>query len=295
LSLPTKTELEQALKTQAANMADLAVLYDTTVWELQKHLESLELPLPSIQDEPFAFCRSQRFAIPEEGTGDFELLFYDDTAKTRINGAKLNSLASYSPSECIKYYHKGDSCYYCGKASAGLAAHIDGNPQNILITNLIPICDSCISTRQLPVRTLREYVSHVVQPDLVGDRQFYLHIYLLQWLDPKAGQGFMSDQIPDIVQRWVVDPIEKLSLDKLLPLGVLATSEAIAVWAWQQLSTAALIKGLSRIDVSDEEGTVSLTVSNVLSYFMHVVKKHMPKIALANSQVPLPGKHPFSL
>lgn len=199
---------------------------------------------------------------------NWESLIFDSPERDTVNGIPAGYLSQQyrhivgsdgkpppiDVHRIVERFHQRDGgailCSYSGQPSDGINV-VDGNPNNFLITNLEPVSKEAmfsIEAARLPkVVTTRIFHGPAmdVEVELFGTHAF------------RAEDALDKLEIPEI-------PAE---------LG-LAYREAELLWLWNFLTKQKLLKGLTKLSMSNRQtGTsISLTNKTVLDFVLRMLQ-----------------------
>lgn len=230
------TTITTMLESGHATVADLAKHFGKPQHEIREFLREHQIPTPTVQHPSYQHIR-KLMAMERFDPAPLDGLLYDDPQHNVINGINCaTSTPNLKADDILRWYHGELHCMFTGDPTATVAA-VDGNAQNFLVTNLIPVTNELFTQRfqhSPPLYTSYRFTSHGVELEL-----HFLHRY-----DKLFGGSIKPMFIEAVVDQWVRPYCENVT-DTLAPYA--ATAEHFALWVWRHLSTQ-LVKGLARID-----------------------------------------------
>lgn len=190
----------------------------------------------------------------------WEDLVFDDEEHHFVNGIDLRKTdGKLKAKEMLRYYQGGEPiCFFTGEPTDALMA-FDGNPQNYLITNMVPALPKIAEERGFEEVLPMIIAAKTYEVRLLGIQKVEISIHLHGRFDPTYGAVLNEPYLDATIEQWV-EPY--FWLDSILPEHVPVTAETLALWLWRHLSTTAFVKGIVRLDV--KFGGVRSTLTNDL-------------------------------
>jgi len=277
------TAVKTMVESGHATIAHLAAHFDVPIWEIKKFLSDQDIPEPRCQDAQYRYMRKLE-SVQRVEPADWESLVFDDDQHRWVNGIDtLTTDGAVKGNEILQRYHGELRCCYTNEPTDVIMA-IDGNPQNFLVTNLVPITEGVIRERFSHVPLFVAGKTYRFEPEEKGPKRFdiELGIHLQQRLDTSFGAAFKEDYVDALVSQWVIPYFNLLDHDKILGPGIPPTPELFALWAWRQLSTVALLKGLARVEVKIGDVAAFVTKDSYLQMVVGLLQRAVQSRAVAS-------------
>lgn len=237
----------------------------------------------------------------EPGSTPWEQLLCDDPDGHSICGVNtLTCSGNVSGDDIIRHYHGDDPrCVFTGEPTQQLFA-ADANPQNFLVSNMVPA-----TAEQIHLHYSETIPAQHRQLFRLGC--FEVTILIEHRADRLTGQVIGSDYLARLVDQYLgpylsLHDVEAV-LDQILPVGMSPTLFAGAVWAWRQLETRGLLKGLAQLELRHVDAidqTASVNKMVVLHQARQMMQREFNKrnVVVPTAQVDprvlqnAPGKGP---
>jgi 6-pyruvoyltetrahydropterin/6-carboxytetrahydropterin synthase len=180
-----------------------------------------------------------------------------------------------------------DTCRRCGCKGKIQIHHIDENHENILPTNLEPLCDACHlefhrpNTRQPFLRLTRTFsfaAAHRL-PEYNGlcanwhGHEWRLDVSVRKRIDRKTGMVIDFHELKKMVTSSVIDVFDHNVLNSFLPNP---TAENILIWIWKRLTFDACLKGLDSLELWESpNSSASISWKGMLKIFQSEIEEYV--------------------
>lgn len=222
----------------------------------------------------------------------WERLIADDDECRVINGIDTKTTTgNINAHDILTHYHGDVRCFYTNEPT-DVVMPADAAPQNMLISNLVPLTQDVLRERFQHTSTVIEDLPVTI---LGPDGTVRLGITTDHKFDKLLGAGMNVEHVEQAVDRWIRPYIEKCSLPDILAcFACPATPVLLALWVWRQLEKRALVKGLARVKVEMVgQPTAYMTKSAVLNQTQLMLQRQFGDRVIATSQpavMPPPGQ-----
>jgi len=215
-------------------------------------------------------------ATMEESVEDLKALWIPGSYAKVLS--QILSATSANPTAYLSHFQDLSFCSICGSNKDVRATFVDEDSQNILISNMEPLCSDCKSLEilegVLPFATISKDFSFAGAhklPDYDGDCNF-LHghewkftVSVRKRINPITGMIIDFKKLKAIVNANIVDLLDHSYLNDFFPNP---TAENIVVWMWERLMFDGLLKGLESIRLWESPTSfITLTKQDMLSVF----------------------------
>lgn len=177
-------------------------------------------------------------------------------------------------------YHSISVCYECGRINRKIDIHhIDGNHENWLVTNLIPLCVPChqkrhILSMKLPTVSLAvqghfDAAHHLINYDgKCAKNHGHRFTYEVIVSGTVKDNGFLIDF--GLLKKFLKDKIDLLldhsEINDVVPFN--PTAENLVIWLFELLQKKAQIKGIKQISLWETpECRAIITDKNMLDFY----------------------------
>jgi hypothetical protein len=277
------------LETSHASVPHLAAHFGVSPAEMISFLKTNDLPAPTAFGEQYKHIR-KLFAAQRPEPTDWEQLVFDDADKRYVNGVDLLSTTGRIDANEILAYYGQHNCLYSGEPTNKVMA-ADGNGQNFLVSNLVPITEEVVKERKFGEEGVlffcgKEYV--FAGPS--GDTKIGIHLQAC--FDSLAGTALNAPYLDASVEQWLHPWFEKFTYSDILPAGVPAVPELMALWVWKQLSTVACLKGLARVEVNMSNMSAFITKDLYAQMVVGLMRRSVQSrtVAARPSSIIMPGQ-----
>lgn len=187
----------------------------------------------------------------------------------------------------LSQFEPVDECRRCGNKEQIQIHHIDENHDNILPTNLEPLCVACHlefhrpNTRQpflILTRTFSFASAHRL-PDYNGKccnwhgHEWRLDVSVRKRIDRKTGMVIDFHDLKKIVTPSVIDLFDHNVLNSFLPNP---TAENILIWIWKTLTFDARLKGLHSLQLWESPNScASISWEGMLKIFQSEIEEYV--------------------
>lgn len=273
-----------------ATAAHLARHFQVSLKEMEQFLQENDIPRPTAVDPQFRHITKLASAQRPEMV-PWEDLVFDDAEHRFLNGIDLDTIGEpprVNAKEIFRYYFRGEPrCFYTGQEVDSLMA-FDTNPQNFLISNLVPAKKEIADARGfegiLPMMVVSKTYKIPNLPfagiaDACGTE---ITINLLGRFDPTYGAVLNEPYLDATIEQWVDPYLGQHQLEDLMPEHTPVTAETLVLWLWRHLSTVAFLKGLVRLDVKYREVTATLTKDLYLQMVTALMQRAVQSRAIAS-------------
>lgn len=282
---------ETAVKTMleaGATFADVATAQAVTLAEVQGFCVAHDLAEPTLQQ--LSHIRKLAGAQHPQGAAHWERLLRDDVDGHIVNGINTQkSDGNVNALEIIRHYHGECRCYYSDE-STDLVMSADGNPQNLLVSNLVPITQSVLDAR------FRDTMTFLLDMQYEYEH-FTVSLMVEHRFDKLLGTGFNRTLVDEAMDQWIRPYGERYwPIDILEYFEVPASPDLLALWVWQQLEKRALLKGMARVKVERESWYAGYaTKQQILAHTKQMLARQFGQRSVLTSQpavMPPPGHGP---
>lgn len=261
------TAVKTMVESGHASSAHLAKHFEVTLKEAEDFLAENDIRRPTALDPQYRHI-SKLASAQRPHQVPWEDLVFDDEAHNFINGINLDETdGRLNAQDIFRYYQGGEPrCFYTGAPADSLLA-FDGNPQNYLITNMIPVLPKVAEDRgfedDLPMMIASKlYEIDNLANTAAGPRKaskVVLGIHLHGRFDPTYGAVLNEPYLDATIEQWVEPYVGWFHPREFLPEHIPATAETLLLWMWRHLSTTAFVKGITRLDVEFDGVRSTLT------------------------------------
>lgn len=281
-----RTAVETMIDSGHASVAHLARHFDVSVPEIESFLRENGINFPHGMLPQYRHISKLASAQLLDKVGWRQLVF-DDPEQRWVNGIDLGTTDGKIQAQDIVIHYQGElRCLYTNEPTNTVMA-FDGNTQNFLVTNLVPVSQEAINARDInPDEEIPMLVAHKTYTFEGSNENVEMSIHLIGRLDPTIGLVFNERYIDAIVDQWVRPYFEEIKLDCILPQGVPKTPEMFALWLWRHLSTVAFLKGLARIDVKLNSGATAVVSKDL---YLQMVVGLLQRAVQSRATVPGPS------
>lgn len=169
----------------------------------------------------------------------------------------------------LSQFESVNTCHRCGSKERIQIHHIDENHENILPTNLEPLCVGCHlefhrqGTRQPFLQLTRtfSFASAHRLPEYDGlcsnwhGHEWRLDVSVRKRIDRKTGMVIDFHELKKLVTSSVIDAFDHNVLNNFLPNP---TAENILIWIWKRLTFEARLKGLHSLELWESPNSSAL-------------------------------------
>lgn len=256
-----------------ATPPDIADHFGVTLKEVDQFLAEHGIEVPRVP-RAHKYLLAERMDVPE-----WESFMYEDDARTVINGINVVGWdGRVSGTQVLTWYHGDDlRCLFSGEPTTAVMPW-DGNVQNVLITNLVPITQEAAQKRFLGGPTFVTSKTY----DAWGSK---VVVHLRARYDKLYGASHKDQYVDEIVDHAVTR--YGRFFKEIAP-----SAELLSLWAWRQLSRA-LLKGLCRIDITYHGVTSILAADQYNAIVKELLQKHMEEQQIRTPIIVPPQGHPF--
>jgi hypothetical protein len=237
--------VQTMLESGGATPADIANHFSVPLREVETFLDRQHVTVPNGAHAQYRHVRRMQSGERLSATSAASLLF-DRGSDRYINGVDTMGDGRVEGRAIVVHYHGAVHCWFTDESTDAILA-VDGNPQNVLISNMMPV------TAEIGERFVGEPAVVSAHRFVLGDAR--VTVGLQGRIDKQYGAAFSSTFVGACWTQWV-RPYE-LYISELHDGPV--NAEVLALWVWRQLSTVALVKGLARLDVEYQDVTATLT------------------------------------
>lgn len=284
-----KTAVSAQLDT-GATLADIARNHGSSlqdVHELAKQNALAEQTLMQVG-------RSERSLLTRARApaSHWERLIADDEECRVINGIDTRTTTgNINAQDILTYYHGSVRCFYTDEPTDAVMP-ADGSPQNMLISNLVPLAQDVLRDRfSHTTNVIEDMCFTMTGPDgavrisVTTDHKF----------DKLLGAGMNQEHVEMAMRRWIRPYVESHSFDDILNCYQCPGTPILsALWVWRQLEKRALLKGLARIKIEfDGKPIAYVTKSAVLNQTQLMLQRQFGERVIATAQpavMPPPGQ-----
>lgn len=267
-----------------ATFADVARQQGASLTDVHNFCRDNDLKEPT----PLTLSHIRKLAAAQhpQGAVDWERLIADDGTGNRINGIDTaTSNGNVNAQEIIAYYHGECRCIYSNEQTDNVMA-ADGNPQNLLVSNLVPV------TKEVLDQRFRD--TYVALNDVTYRYgQFTVSLTVQHRFDKVLGTGFNRLLIDASMEQWIEPYGDYAPRDILAAYGLPGTPDLMAMWVWRKLEKRALIKGMARVKVErDTWYTAYLTKQQVLDHTKQMLARQFGQRSVMTAEpavMPPPG------
>lgn len=269
----------QSMLDAGATYADVARQMNVSLAEAQSHCEVYKLTERSLMH--FGHLRRLTAGQHIDGAKRWELLLADDFDGRVINGIDtLKTDGRIAAQEIISHYHGECRCYYSNEPTDQVMA-ADGDAQNLLISNLVPIAQSVLDER------FRDTCITTVVASF-GYSQFTVRLTVQHRLDKLLGSGFNTALVTSAMGQWIEPYAEQFTPQQILEAYELpGTPDLLALWVWRQLEKVALLKGMSEVTVltpGHDSLEATVTKQQILHYTRQMLARQFGQRSVLTSQ-----------
>jgi hypothetical protein len=240
--------LKSMMESGNGTFADIATHFQISLATVKSFADQHGLKEPTLADPQSHHIRQLVSAEATSSATNWERLLTDDDAGNTINGIDtLTTDGRVNAVDIITFYHGALVCMYSGARTDSVMA-VDGNQNNFLISNLMPISEDVVAAR------FRETPPLLAELDYAFDspRPIKLRLVFEHRFDKMLGTSVNKLLVDECVDKWVRPYLQHELREILASYGLPATPDTLALWLWQQLSTKALLKGLSTLRLKFE-------------------------------------------
>ena len=210
----------------------------------------------------------------------------DGDYSSRINGMQdvkgynnPNFIGKYNYRDKAQYYHPEGICMCCGKQlswedNSLEVHHVNGNHDDITLTNLMPLCRSCHRkyhrknqpfmklTKSFKFDSCHYLPYHYKKCKCLHGHTYHMDITVKNVVLQETGMVMDFGILKDIVDTEIIQVLDHNYLNDLMPYP---TCELMVTWIWRKLSP--YIKGLYSIKVWETDGSCcEFTADDSLQY-----------------------------
>lgn len=213
---------------------------------------------------------------------EWERLLVDGTVINGIDTVKMDD--NVRPSDIVSHYHGESRCYYTD-APTDIIMMADGDQQNLLISNLVPIC----------TETLEQRFRHTMVTTGSSKHQFGpldVTVQIEHRFDRQLGSCMNGKLLKTAFLTWIAPYGQFLMRDVMACFDLPPTPDMLALWVWQQLEKKALLKGLSSITVANASWSASVTKHQILNHTRQMLARQFGQRSVVTPAVRPPGGGP---
>jgi 6-pyruvoyltetrahydropterin/6-carboxytetrahydropterin synthase len=220
--------------------------------------------------------------------------------KDRINGMlgiTGEEHPNYKPeihtpeAEAKKYYRDFlakfediSTCRRCNSKDNIDIHHIDEDHDNILLSNLEPLCVLChgdfyFESRQQPFVTISKSMSfaaahqlphHLGKCESWHGHEWVIEISIRKRIDPATMMVMDFKDLKVAMKTHIIDVLDHNTINDIIAIP---TAENILVWCWERLMFDAKLKGILQIKIWESpDSCASIDIEGMLSVFKNKVK-----------------------
>lgn len=293
------TTIGTMIEAGQASIAHLAKHFGVTPYEVEIFLRENDIKAPTSLDPQHKHTTKLASAQLLESV-DWKRVVFDDPEYRFINGLDLATTdGKILAQDLLRHYCGEIKCLYTNQPTDMVLA-FDGNPNNFLISNLVPITQEAAKARSVDdgvpcLICKKQYV--FVRPSTSTEfpkefSEVAITIHLHGRIDPVLGVVFNERYIDALVDQWVRPYFENFVIRDILPPGMPPVPDLLVLWLWRHLSTVAFMKGLARVDVDVGGLTAVITKDVYLQLVVGLLQRAVQSratIARPQSQIILPG------
>ncbi len=283
-----------------ASIAHLAKHFEVTLHEVEAFLRENEIKAPTSLDPQYKHTTKLASAQLLELV-DWKKVVFDDPESRYVNGLDLETTDGKILAQDILRHYCGEiRCLYTDQPTDMVMA-FDGNANNFLVSNLIPITREAAEARSieegLPSLICKKRYTFAGSPrsgegGAILRDSTSITIHLHGRIDPSLGVMFNERYVDALVDQWVRPYFENFSVRDILPPGMPPVPDLLVLWLWRHLSLVAFMKGLARVDVDVGGLTAVITKDVYLQLVVGLLQRAVQSratIARPHSQIILPG------
>jgi len=215
--------------------------------------------------------------------------------KDRINGMlkltgekhpRYNPIIHTPPEEAKKYYSEFlsnfediSSCKRCNSKENINIHHIDENHDNILISNLEPLCVPChgvfhFDYIQQPFITISKRLSfaaahklphHLGKCENWHGHEWVIEVSIRKRMDPVIMMVMDFKELKTIMKKYIIDIFDHNTINDIIAIP---TAENMLIWCWEQLMFEGHLKGIEQIKIWEtQDSSANITKEDMLSIF----------------------------
>ena len=220
--------------------------------------------------------------------------------KDRINGM-LNITGEEHPNykpeihtpeaEAKKYYRDFlakfediSTCRRCNSKENINIHHVDENHNNILPSNLEPLCVPChgdfhFESRQQPFVTISKSMSfaaahqlphHLGKCENWHGHEWVIEISIRKRIDPATMMVMDFKDLKTVMKTYIIDVLDHNTVNDIIAIP---TAENILIWCWEELMFKGHLKGIKQIKIWESpDSFASVDTEGMLSVFKNKVK-----------------------
>lgn len=255
-----RTAVETMIRSGSATLADIATHFNVSLADVYSFAREHGLKEPTLEDlnhvKMLTRARKQKSAI------GWERLLSDDRDGRIVNGIDtLKTSSNVNAVDVINYYHGACRCYYTGEPTDILMA-ADANPQNILVSNLVPIVQAVMDER---FKDTSPFVLDNRFTFAGGIEPINVAITIEHRFDKILGSACNRPLVEESVETWLQPYLDRFTPADILDLYELPmTPDLLALWVWRQLERKALLKGLARVKVELQSQAVGYVTKHTV-------------------------------
>ena len=231
------------------------------------------------QDNPIA-----KKDVKKKISKSLEKSWHEGLYDNRINGSYYNQ-EGYKKlyKNYIEKFQDITLCFYCKEHTARMIHHISEDHDNWLLTNIIPICDSCHQYLHRWGKTPFETVSKTFNfsashhlENYVGKcfgkgddnhgHNYELTIYIkrrVSWID---GMVIDFSELKELFNSVLDEKLDHKNINKSTGLKQ-STVENLLIWIWKELEEVGLLKGLHKLELKENSSTkAELSFADMLEW-----------------------------
>lgn len=275
------------METGHATVAHIASHFDKTLAEVNTFLSENDIVPPTALHSQYRHI-GKLVSAQKEAEVDWEGLVWDDDKRRFLNGIDtLTTDGRINANDILKHYHPEDDlrCVYTNEITDTVMA-ADGNPQNFLVTNLIPIDEKIVKERKfdqpLPMFIVGKEYTFVHDGGAGNSSQVKVGIHLHGRFDAMLGATFNELYIDAVTEQWLRPWFDNFGHSELLG-GLPPTAELLALWVWRHLSIVAFLKGMARVEVERNGVSAFVTKDSYMQMVVGLMQRAAQSRAIATA------------
>lgn len=199
----------------------------------------------------------------------------------------------YTPESEVKKYYQDfllefediSTCRRCHSIeNISNVYHVDEDRDNILISNLEPMCGPChkdfyFESGQQPFVTISKSMSFAAShqlPHHLGKcenwhgHEWVIEISIKKRIDPATMMVMDFKELKTIMNEYIIDVLDHNTINDIIAIP---TAENILIWCWEQLMFEGKLKGIEQIKLWESpDSTATITKTGMLSVFKNKLK-----------------------
>lgn len=176
-------------------------------------------------------------------------------------------------------------CKRCNSKENINIHHIDEDHNNILISNLEPLCVPChgdfhFEARKQPFVTISKTMSfaaahklphHLGKCENWHGHEWVIEVGVRKRIDPATMMVMDFKELKIIMKKYIIDILDHNNINDMI---VIPTAENIVVWCWEQLMFEGHLKGIEKITLwESSDSSASITKEDMLSILEKKIDK----------------------